>query len=1786
VEEPTQRVDAGRDAYVAGGDIGFTTLNFYLNDEMAGFRPPFLVVDELFLGEERKKPKIPYIARPPLWADVVDGQNAYSRFLEREQFGTLVSSIDRELLDPLRSGSDRRLRTLFVTGAPGCGKSTLVRHAAAALVERGDIIVADLGVNHGRLIADDLDFYLKGLTQLAADGKPVLLLMDDPFFANSGWDLLLETLARPNYSGIAVIGATPTYLYETYGRLLAGHQVVLKTFPLGSTTSNERQLLAEMYGVGNDPSIHRAIGRHEELLVFAMETASGSSFSEIIERIWSTLNDGRAIGPKTAVADVEWPVMAFLLTSYLHQHYVMCPESLLRAFLLDLAANTQMDFTHELSELTVSEGWHIFRVSRANSGASGPMIGTMHPRVAERAWRVRPFKALDHVGLLARASARAPECAPQLAEFILTCQPQQDPADRGLALRVAEQWQHERVSTAQLSALVRGLSATPAAMTFRGMLRERLKVRDSQSWLAAAELVPLTRHDPVEHEWLSRVELPYVLTIADLSADSLVAIELIGPRESPTWWQFADTVCASLRGELAWKLDGRLLTWLLHNCDAAEIQVLLPRIYDWLDAHQKEERARVALIRWYADHVARLESGEISHLLDRMPEWISLHPGSRNIRSSFFILASLLLQGNYSLSPNLITEISSWLAYWPDDSFLRERFLRLMAQHHARAPDVVSDAVIGTQAWLTINPDAGDVRRALLDLVLVEPAHLRAAQCLSEALTWLGQHPSDGKVRDTWTAVLQALPVTTVSDATVNVLAWLGDHQEEPDGRRAVLILARGLSGHPERKLIVSRVRGRLTTYPDGGSARAGFLALIRKLPRPPDLAGIIADARRWILDLPNDAKVRGAFLALVRNRPGYIEPREVIAQTMAWLADRPDDEEGHLMLLRLARGMPSGPEAAQAIAATVRWLDGHRGGNETWIALFSLVRAAPGHPQAAEACTQARLWLARHPEDSHIRTALLGYIRALPGHPQAAEVIAETFDWLEENPDDVNVRSALSPLARELAGSPALRELLTQARARLRDNPDNPDLRERMLALACDLVEPAGAAELITETREWLRSHPDSPRTWVALLRLAQSARQYPKSTEMITEARLWLAWHPRDFRVRASLLGLIRALPGRPEAAEVIADTLDWLDWHGDTSNVGQALLSLQRAETAPAKWEETPTLEGITEAWARLAHDPGNANARVHLLAMVRALPTYPRTPEIITEIRQWLDDHPEDSHVRHAFLVFLRALPDSPGVPEIVTEIRRWLDEHSHDTHVRTGLIALIAALPDDPQTADFIAGILGWLDEFPEQVPTRTALLALIQKHREHPHAVEAIAQTHAWLTDNPHEHRVGSSLLAVIHALPESLRSTEIVDEALRWLDEHSGNFQSRSGRRTRQRRSPTVRPERPAPEELSRARAWLNEHADDADAHSRVLNLIRDLPEHPNAAETIAETRRWIAAHPHETAVRAALFDLSLLVPHDPIAAEAIPETFRWLSSNPKTFQFPMTHFFAALYEVPNHPKIDEVIDAVRGWLNDCEDAYLFRGALLRLVRAVPESPVAAEVVLETRLWLLDHDDDSPTRVSLLALMRTIPDYPEAIEVVRETRSWLASHPGRAQVRQGLLALLRRLSDDPEVIEIARESCDWLARHPGMVQVRCALLALMRNLSEHPEALDSAREARDWLAAHPEAHSVREALLVLVRDLPGNPPLVAEVLSEAHEWFTSHPHNTHRLNVLKRILDLAKLWPDSPVTRELITETHAWLAASRGHPQYENVLACLTGLKHDLPGAEGADQGESGQST
>lgn len=1719
--DAAQQAHAERDAYVAGRDI--KTFNYYGRNPEEDHQPPFLVVDPAFLAAEQQKPSKPYIARPPLWADVVHGQNADARFLEREQFSALLAAVRTELLEPLRNGSDRRLRTLFVTGAPGCGKSTLVRHAAATLVGQGDVVVADLGVNHGRLIADDLDAYLRGLTGLAESGKPVLLLMDDPFFANSGWDLLLETLARPSYAGIAVLGASPTYLYETYGRPLSGRQVVLKSFALGATTNSEREVLAEMYGVRDRPDIDRAIGRHEDLLVFAMETASGSSFNEIIGRIWVTLNDGRPMGPRSVPADAEWPVIAFLLTSYLHRHYVTCPESLLRTMLTDLAGDAGTDYVRELSELTLGEGWHIFRVSPGGQGANRAMIGTMHARVAERAWEVRPFKPLNPVDMLARASVRAPECAVQLAEFILTCQSLKDPAGRSLAVQLAEQWR-DGVSTAQLSTLVRGLRASPAAKHFRGLLRDRQRMRDSQSWLAAAELIRLERYGSKARAQLTQTDLPYLLRVGDLSADSAEAIEQLGRGSRRR--DLAETLCASLRGELGWELDSRLLTWLLGYRGEPGVHSLLPPVYDWLDGRPDEERARVALIEWHAVNAAALGPADFDDLLDQVKEWIDLLPDSRQVVSAFFALASALLAEGRWMSPGVVEEMSSWVETWPHDSFIRERYLSLLTRHYAHEPAVVADAVSETLAWLTVNPQARDVRRALLWLVLAGPALPPAADVTAEAFTWLAHDPTDSQLRLAWTRLVEFLPALAVGQVLDRVLEWLGDHQEVPGGRQAAQALVRALHACPEVSVILGGVRRRLALDAEDAVARAGFLCLAREFPCTPQDAEVIGEARRWVLSHPEDTRLRGAFLQLLQARPEHANPGEITDQMIAWLAGRPDDGQGRTRLLGLAGARPGSGEAVRALEHVTGWLDGQRGDDDLWIALFGLAGASPGQPRAPEICTAARRWLGAHPEDSHVRSALLAFVRSLPGPPQADELIGETLAWLDRNPGALAVRAALSRLVQDQRGTTVVGEYLARARARVSGRPDDPAAREWIIALVRDLAEPAERAGVITETREWLETRQDDGVVWTALLSLIVATPGYPDGAGVLAEARQWIAAHPDDRRVRAGLLGYLKACPGPRGAVEVIADTVQWLAGHGNDDQVRAALLALQHGREADLFSEGLAKARGIEAARTYLAEFGWDRNARVRLMSMVRASTDRALLAEVIAETRRYLEDHPEDAHTYQGLLWLLRAHPWHPDLPGVIKRTSSWLAGHPDNGPVRAGLVSLVALRPEDLDVADVIAQTISALREHPADFHTWPALLALIARHPGHAHAAEGIAQARDWLDANryraesPQVKAVARSLLQLTGVLGEALPRPET--DALRsWLDEQFGA----SAAADRQANGKPRDSER-----LHQELAWLREHPDDAGSRVQVVSLVAALPGHPGAADVVTETHRWLAERPGEAGVRAALFRLCLLMPEDPLAAEIVSGALRWLMGHPVDPRFRMGHFIAALSEVPDHWQIPGLIGSIRARLEANPDDIGLRRSLFKLATLLPYTSATDEIISDGRLWLLEHDDDPVTRMSLLSLVRSKPGYAQAGDVLSETRAWLSRHPeSEGSTRTKVVVFARAIPDAPGTIEVARETRDWLRGHPEESHLRFVLLGLARVLPDWPGAVEYLAETRDWLAAHPQATSVREALLAAVRDLPGASPLIDGLLQENREWLAKNPGGTNRGNVPTLLLELAR---------------------------------------------------------
>jgi hypothetical protein len=144
----------------------------------------FRVVDRRFLAEQKALPKEPFVARPPTWPDVVHGQDDVVKFLERDQTEDLQGCVVQDLVKPLERGADNRLHALFVIGPPGAGKSTLVRRVLARLVDQGRVVVADVSTG---LPLDEADTYRQRIAELALPGRPVILLLDDPLYAESPW---------------------------------------------------------------------------------------------------------------------------------------------------------------------------------------------------------------------------------------------------------------------------------------------------------------------------------------------------------------------------------------------------------------------------------------------------------------------------------------------------------------------------------------------------------------------------------------------------------------------------------------------------------------------------------------------------------------------------------------------------------------------------------------------------------------------------------------------------------------------------------------------------------------------------------------------------------------------------------------------------------------------------------------------------------------------------------------------------------------------------------------------------------------------------------------------------------------------------------------------------------------------------------------------------------------------------------------------------------------------------------------------------------------------------------------------------------------------------------------------------------------------------------------------------------------------------------------------------------------------------------------------------------------
>ena len=529
----------------------------------------FKVIGRKFLEDQASKEKESFIARPPEWADVVHGEDANIRFIERDITLDVLEKIKTHIINPINRGAESRLRCLFILGAPGSGKTTLLRRTASILIREGAATVIDPGVNLPELDDNEIEIFIADLSRLKNSKRPVLLLLDDPFFANSGWDTLLKRLTRI-HDNLGVLGTSPNFLFEKFGASVCHKNIFTETITLPPPTLDECNTLARL----NNRSIEHLKKSGDDFLVLAMVAATGESFSDIIKRIWTTLNDGHPINDFNSPETLPWLVKSFLIVCFFHRAFQRCPEALLREALVSVDNKIPPDLDYQLEHLALKEGWRIFSVQKPENKLlrhSGRTFSTTHHLIAQEAWRFRPIRHFDVSNWIIPASIRSelPFRVASLAGYFVDSD---DNLDKNFANNLALKWNEKsllgkpHVQTRNLAALATRLmmsGAGEAAVLLKGALKYRAKIPDQESWLALLTLPLLNQSTK---EFLIDIETTKHIEVADFSIAPGRALRFFkAVRGSGGYIAIMDRLSLAFKGQLDWDLNSHLMHYYFVN---------------------------------------------------------------------------------------------------------------------------------------------------------------------------------------------------------------------------------------------------------------------------------------------------------------------------------------------------------------------------------------------------------------------------------------------------------------------------------------------------------------------------------------------------------------------------------------------------------------------------------------------------------------------------------------------------------------------------------------------------------------------------------------------------------------------------------------------------------------------------------------------------------------------------------------------------------------------------------------------------------------------------------------------------------------------------------------------------------------------------------------------------------------------------------------------------------------------------------------------------------------------
>jgi hypothetical protein len=603
---------------------------------------PFEIVDRTYLSIQAEKPRRPFVARPPEWADVIHGFDSKVKFLERDATTSLRDAIVDQLIGPVERGTDRRLHMLFVTGAPGSGKTTLARRVAAMFVEEGRAVVADAGIDIHDPV-DDAAAYVSELRALAAAGRPILFLVDDPLYAGSPWIDLLHRLAKPGL-GVAVLAACPDFLYKQFS--FGIHFGVRNTFELGGATESERGALADIYG-----RERQELQATEEFLVLSMQASAGIPFDEIIRRLWWTLNKGQTIAEdkEYPFPELNWTVRAFLFVCFFHRAYVSCPEPLLRAALEETTGAGEIaDPSLGLARLQAEDGWTVFRIlqpERKNWAYAGAQVASAHQLIAVRAWDLRPVPYLDLGTIIIAASLRTPQTLRVVGQLAARLATEGDQRDLAFVKEFVENWnergQHPDIDTRYLCDLTSALQINGQrqfAIILAPALARRA-VPSPDGWLAALQLNYLTGETAAEQTFPEHIDLSALIRSANFSLAPIRATVFLAKLPQDLTKEFNLRLLDAFDHKLDWTLDSFLMTWLLSHATWHVIAPRLAAINQWLDDHPNDSSVRVVYLSLLGRTRGKHSPG-MSPLLIKaahdMRNWLEVHPNDKTARTQFY----------------------------------------------------------------------------------------------------------------------------------------------------------------------------------------------------------------------------------------------------------------------------------------------------------------------------------------------------------------------------------------------------------------------------------------------------------------------------------------------------------------------------------------------------------------------------------------------------------------------------------------------------------------------------------------------------------------------------------------------------------------------------------------------------------------------------------------------------------------------------------------------------------------------------------------------------------------------------------------------------------------------------------------------------------------------------------------------------------------------------------------------------------------------------------------------